>query len=352
MVDDDRQVLVVGGGLPGLAVGAALRRAGYDPVVLTEPDRTPPSELATLHPTGRSLRDRFATGTGDAAGSGSVERAVNETGGDGADRRHCPVVMTAEAVRAWLAATVPEDACRTDALRDVEREGDVLRVRFASGVREWFDLVVAADGPASTVRATRDGSLGAVDAAQVETRLAAGLDAAAGRGTWTGDALVETLPHPDDGALVRVTTDRIPRSESPSAYLRRVVDALDGLEAGGSADAIARTVTQVDDGGEWADGRIAYCGAAALPQAPATGLRTTLALADAKVLADELMAGPSSVAAAVAAYGRRRRRHVERLRESVGDRPDGSGPDPLGSIRRDRSVSAGRCDALADVGAL
>jgi 2-polyprenyl-6-methoxyphenol hydroxylase-like FAD-dependent oxidoreductase len=267
--------------------------------------------------------------------------------GDGTDS---PVGVAADDVDAALAATVPGGAVRADGLRSIERDDGALRVRFASGVREWFDLVVAADGPASVVRTLRDESVDTVDATQVEARVATGGDTSGARAAWTDQGLREMLPRPGGGALVRVTTDRPDRGE-PRARVRRALDRFEGLDARGQVEAVTRTVTQASGDGQWANGRVAYCGPAACPQAPATGLGTTLALADARVLADELLAG-SSVTTAVASYARRRRRHLESLRESA-SRDFGPGDTPadgdLAAIRRDRSAGDGDCDPLAGV---
>jgi 2-polyprenyl-6-methoxyphenol hydroxylase-like FAD-dependent oxidoreductase len=87
---------------------------------------------------------------------------------------------------------------------------------------------------------------------------------------------------------------------------------------------------------------------------PATGLGVTLALTDARVLADELLAGPHAVTDALAAYGRRRRRYVDRLCDAAGSVPEeGSNGEPaLASARCFRSANVGAGDLLADTGAL
>jgi 2-polyprenyl-6-methoxyphenol hydroxylase-like FAD-dependent oxidoreductase len=340
---DDRQVLVVGEGVAGLAVAAALRGAGYDPVLLAVDDREPPSRLAALHPVGRSLFDRLTVGRDQAAEATPVALAAD--GDSGADS---PVGVAADALDATLAASVPGDAVRDDGIRSLERDGGALRVGFASGVREWFDLVVAADGPGSSVRALRGQSVDTTEATQVEARVPTSGTAVAARGVWTDDGLCELLPDPGGGALVRVTTDRSAGDE-PGTRARCALDRFEWAGAREPVGAVARTVTQSSGDGRWADGRVAYCGPAACPQAPATGLRTTLALADARVLADELLAG-SSVETAVASYARRRRRHLEALRESAsGDRGAGAAPadGALAAVGRDRSVGVGGCRALS-----
>lgn len=342
---DDRQVLVVGDGVAGLAVTATLRRAGYDPILLSGGDRVPVSRVARLHPVGRGLLDQIAR---------STETAPVECGPSGTDEADGPVCVPADSVDAGLAAAVPDDAVRADGLQHLERDGEALRVQFESGVREWFDLVVAADGPDSTVRALRDSSVDAVDATQVEARVTTDSGVGNRREAWTDDGLVEVLSSPDCDGFVRLTTDRSV-DESSTGRLRRGLDRIDGVDVCDLTDTVTRTVTQASADGQWADGRVAYCGSAACPQAPATGLRTTLALADARVLADELVAGPSSVVTAAGSYARRRHRHVRVIRESA--RFDATveatpGDDSLAPIRRDRAAGVGDCDALGSVGQL
>lgn len=339
---DDRQVLVVGDGVAGLAVTATLHRAGYDPVLLAGGDRAPPSRLAMLHPVGRTLLDRIAR-------PGTAPLECGTTRSDEADR---PVYISADSVDTRLTAVVPDDAVRADELRRLERDGEALRVQFESGVREWFDLVVAAGGPHSTVRAIRESSVETVDATQIEARVATDENVGGGTEAWTDDGLVEVLSSRDGDPLVRFTTDCAVDDSSPRR-LRRALARVDRLDGYDLTDTVTRTVTQVSADGQWADGRVAYCGSAACPQAPATGLRTTLALADARVLADELLGGPSSVETAVGSYARRRDSHVRAMRASVRSDPTPDtatpGDDPLATIRRDRAAGVGDCDTLRRV---
>jgi 2-polyprenyl-6-methoxyphenol hydroxylase-like FAD-dependent oxidoreductase len=382
---DDRQVLVVGDGVAGLAVTATLRRAGYDPVVLGDGNRTSTSRVAVLHPLARTIFDDLTgeqTWTGDPGTSDSgtvrLDRRA-DSNGNGTGRRRPPVAIATDAVRSRLAVTVPDSAIREDGVRDLHREGDALRVRFESGVREWFDLVVAADGPGSTVRAVRDATLHTDHAVQAEARLDGGRETPpTRRETWTEHGLVETVSYPDGDTHVRLTSSTLAADEHPPTdrvcralgTLGRTDETPDASTSEGEnedhgppgrvgqfelVDVRETEVAQCRlDGGHWGDGRVAYCGGAALPQVPATGLATTFALADGRVLVDELVAGPSAVADAVEAYGRRRRRYADRFREttesSSGD--EGDANTALASLRRFRSAKAGGGVLLTDIDTL
>jgi len=382
---DDRQVLVVGDGIAGLAVTATLRRAGYDPVVLADRNHTHPSRLAILHPLTRSLLDELAgetTWTGDLGTSDSGTVRLDRRGDSNGDRvgeGRPPVAISADTLRSRLAVAVPDDAVREDGIRDLEREGDALRVRFESGVREWFDLVVAADGPGSGVRAVRDATLHTDHAVQAEARLERGRETPpTRRETWTEHGLVETVSYPDGDTHVRLTGSTLAADEHPPTdRVCRALGTLDRTdetrdestsegenEDDGPPDRVGQSelveVRQTEvaqcrlDGGHWGNDRVAYCGRAALPQAPATGLATTFALADARVLVDELVAGPSAVADAVEAYGRRRRRYVDRFQEVVesSSNDEGDANAALASLSRFRAASAGGGRLLTDTDAL
>jgi 2-polyprenyl-6-methoxyphenol hydroxylase-like FAD-dependent oxidoreductase len=359
---DDRQVLVVGAGVAGLAVTATLRRTDYDPVLLTEPGPTHASRLAILHPVGRALLDDLTADTLRAADTDVVRLDAGAgRDGPGPAGEYQSVALPTDALADRLGGVVPEEAVRAEGVRTVERERSALRVRFESGVREWFDLVVAADGPGSTVREIRGGSFDAEHTVQVEARLDAEAEPApAPRAVWTDQGFVQTVPHPQGGSLVRLTGPAFAADDnSPEDRVHRAVEALGRPELGPAGPtAVRRTevAQSPPDGGHWSDGRVAYCGGAALSQAPATGLGATLALADARVFADELLAGPSAVDDAIAAYGRRRRRHLDRFREvDTGGSHTEAGVDvtpALASVRRFRSANRVGDDLLADADGL
>jgi 2-polyprenyl-6-methoxyphenol hydroxylase-like FAD-dependent oxidoreductase len=108
-----------------------------------------------------------------------------------------------------------------------------------------------------------------------------------------------------------------------------------------------RRVWQATPGnGSWADGRVAYCGSAAFPVTPATGLQTVLAIEDAWVLADELSGRQESAADVVKTYGQRRRRRVRTIhRRSAGAHSHHSYPlaprEPLATLSQGRATALG-----------
>jgi hypothetical protein len=126
-------------------MAATLRHAGYDPVVLSGGERVLPSRLAVLHPVGQALFDQLATDD-PTSGHGVVRLDDAAEPGDGRLDGGPPVAVEAATFGTRLQRLVPDSAVREDGVRRLERERDVLRVWFESGVREWFDLVVVAGG--------------------------------------------------------------------------------------------------------------------------------------------------------------------------------------------------------------
>jgi hypothetical protein len=220
---DDRQMLVVGAGLAGLAMAATLRHAGYDPVVLSGGERVLPSRLAVLHPVGQALFDQLATDD-PTSGHGVVRLDDAAEPGDGRLDGGPPVAVEAATFGTRLQRLVPDSAVREDGVRRLERERDVLRVWFESGVREWFDLVVVAGGPDSTVHGLGESSPETDPALQVETRVDGGhASLAPSRGVWTDEGLVQTFPHPDGGWTD--ATGPADSDDSPLAWVGRYLSA-------------------------------------------------------------------------------------------------------------------------------
>lgn len=365
----DRQVLVVGDGPAGMALGRLLARAGIDPVVVGGRDSADGSGLTLLTPAlGRllgalgiagQLRDR-----GDAVERVTVDRSdgqADETVLSGDPDRPAPAVVRTHDLRRALGDGLPGGrAGRGRHVEALARRERGVEVTFDDGVREWFDVVVDARAAAHPLGVGDDRDPAASTAlAQWEVPAGTGgPDGGRLRALWCPNALAQSIPRPDgSGGLLRITasgpdaaaTGGAPRPDDLLADLpASLADRIDGDDASVVRQAGGRPA---DAGpGRWGDGRVARCGAAAFPVAPASGLGPTLAVADAWVLAEELVRGPASAPAVVAAYARRRSRRTTALfRRIDGATGENGYPVPGGTSRELSIVGRLRGVALAGV---
>jgi 2-polyprenyl-6-methoxyphenol hydroxylase-like FAD-dependent oxidoreductase len=219
-----------------------------------------------------------------------------------------------------------------------------LRVGFADGVRERFDLVVGADGPRSGLRSLVDA--GEPSGPRLhDWSFRTGGEADGPTEVWGRDALATVVPD-GDGAVCRVTAapDAVDDAgpDALASVAERLGWRLPALVAG--AEAVDYERRRHADGGTRIAGRVAFCGAAAHPLAPASGVVAPLALGDARVLADELRFGPDDLADVLGGYGRRRQRRIADLRHAAGVVGEGAYPPPgtgasLSAVGRLRSVA-------------
>lgn len=293
----DRQVLVVGTGLAGLATAAACRERGFDPVVVggAAPDR--PRVLTLWRPAPTLLE---GLGLSDALSAGvPVQRWVLRTPcgtadesfvHDGSSRSAPCTRLRRRRVTDALAGSLP-DGCvrsaRTVSLIERGRSGPV--VTFTDGVRERFDVVVGADGRDSRVRAA------AVDAPVGESE--------GGESASPGPAPGSFHAPPRLSAR-----DTVFEHRTASGAVTRV-GPLDGVDVWRHVEPLAPGRSVGPDW--WAGPGLALVGAAAAPLPPTTTTRDSLALADGSTLA-AVLASRSTTRAALRTYGRRRRYRTER----------------------------------------
>lgn len=317
-----RQVLVCGTGVAGLAVAAALQQSGHDTVLVDATGERPESAVTTVWQPGLRLLDRL--GVGDAVRDAGRrldtvavrvedDRRTLTADGDAAP----PLVVGTGTLRELLGDRVRSATTLSTGLESVSQRGDALEVAFANGVREYFDLVVGADGHASAVRPVTDRDRPEwTRLARLEVPLGDEAGAVRPLDAWRDRAVAQALPFPggDTGGVLRLTVPSSARDQVDAAAVAGA--AVPDADATGEPAAAVSTAEwtparQADrEDGSWGVGRVAYCGTAAFPVPRVTGLQAALALEDAWVLADELARGPDDVAAAVAAYARRRRRRV------------------------------------------
>lgn len=328
--DGSPDVLVVGGGIGGMALAGFLHAEGAEPLVV---ERAANWERAGwgigLWRSGLAVLGELGV-AGVARARGTAPDRFVVGGLDG--RRLATVRVPGNAflalhradLHAALRAAVPSDLVRMDTVPTAIEGGDGrVAVTFDDGHCDRFDLVVGADGVGSTVRALWFEDAAAVDRDAVVWSFWAPpggvplpeATAVLGRGT---EAFVVDV---GDREVVNVGT-AMSRAVSPDPPARRELRAtLASLGWGLSpllddvADARVffdrvRTVRAE----RWHRGRVALLGDAAHAVHPISGMGAALALEDAYVLADELAAG-SDVSSALANYERRRRPRVERVRQ-------------------------------------
>lgn len=353
------RILIVGGGVAGLAAGLALRAAGLEPVVLERSGAAAGGSYLTLAPNGLSAAGALGVAEAlEAAGFRTdANLLVGATGRElGLLSIGVPLDSGVRGVtirRSELVRVLGEHAERAGV--EVRRAAQVVRVGdgevgLADGQRLRGDVVVGADGIRSAVRA-------AIDPTAPQPRYV-GLTNFGGvtRGTAMADALrlrawtmvfgrraffgAHPTPSGDVVWFVNVPEDPIPRevreATSEQAWLDRLAslvadDAGPAAELirGGRLDLAGDSTYDLPRVPRWRRGTTVLIGDAAHAPSPSAGQGASMALEDAVVLARELGAGGSATAALERFEGARRRR-VERI-VAAGARSSSSKiPGPLG----------------------
>lgn len=331
----DRQVLVVGDTPTGLALTSLLRAAGYDPVLAGAAAVPTTSRVAFLSPAamevlgsldaGAALLDSGvvvdAVAVGSARGGDHVASTVRRRPGD-AGRAPAVTVPTA-ALSRTLDDGLPAGATARDrTVGSASAEDGGVAVRFDDGVREWFDLVV--DAGAGSLRAETRG-VGAGDPTTLAQYEAIVDDPAHGevRDVWVPDGLVQWVPASSGGdTLVRITT-----AATGSAPVERAIRTTRDRPAVPDAPGFGafehETVRQgrlpeaTVPQGWWGSGRIARCGRAACPTAPAAGVGPSLGLTDALGLVAVLARDGAVVPEAIDTYAASRARRFDGVRRAA-----------------------------------
>lgn len=331
-IEDDIQVLVVGGGLGGLSLAAYLHRSGLEPVVIERAEGPAASPgMVDLWPDVMPLLAQL--GIGDDIGSAVTGWARRQPDGtiitrleadDTAGTAPGFVVARYARLRDQLRNVVADRLIRTGVtLRSLERSADTVTVEFANGVREPFDIVVGADGVHSRTRELLGyGPPTFCGTTSMVLPVPATLDVADASEIWTDDGAVFTVAPTGDRAMARLTVPMEAAGldwSNPDVFADRcpVIDwvlpetiaAVDAGDVQYYDDFRARTDV-------WADGRVALLGDAAHARHRCAGVGATLAIEDAAVLTMELAGRNDPPTARLEDYAARRRSRLNRLGRS------------------------------------
>lgn len=357
----DRQVLVVGDTPTGVTLTRLLRRAGYDPVVASHAGPTAVSRVTLLSPAatevlgtlgeGRRLLDRGVSidsvDVGTPRGDGRDDRTVGPRSDD--TRRAPTVAAPTSVLYRTLDAGLPGGVSARDrTVESVSAADDGVAVRFDDGVREWFDVVVDAGAGQRRSGGRSDAGAGA-GGHDVVYQYEATVDGPNGPRTcdlWLPNGLLQLLPAAaDGGTLVRITVaaSGSPAEERVIEAATRQSDAFDGpapeafdREPVRQARLPGGTVAER----RWGDGRIARCGRAACPAAPATGVGVSLGITDALGLVSVLARDGRAVAETTAAYAADRARRFAALeRAATGADHPVPAAEPLRSLGVLRAIA-------------
>lgn len=331
--DADADVLVVGGGLAGLAFAGYLARHGREPTVVERRAEWGDGGYGIgLWAGGQSvLSDLGLLSTVRDAGTDPREVAVRASD-DGVlarvsiPRDRSPLLAVHRAdLHAALRERVPESRVRTDTeLARIDETRDGVDVAFGDGSTATFDVVVGADGVHSTVRNQRFADWTLSERDTYVWSLWSRQDVA------VGPDMVSVWGPGSEGFVARVG-DRVgfnlaarrdapvagPARETLRAHAEATGWKLPALLDGTDDDPFFDRVREVSCE-SWHTDRVVLLGDAAHAVHPISGMGASLALQDARVLAQELLTGSgSSYRRAFERFEQRRRPDAKRVRRAA-----------------------------------
>ncbi|GAA3912958.1 FAD-dependent monooxygenase [Actinoplanes auranticolor] len=332
------RILVVGAGISGLAAARGLRVAGFRPDVVEElPASTVPGagiflpgnasramrQLgldAPLRPLGDLI---FRQVFQDSAGDELFEVDLAALWAGVGESR----ALSRADLQQVLLTSVGGEVRYETAVRDLEIVDGAAKVEFGNGAIAEYDLVVAADGRRSMIRAKAGLGGAAVPTGQIVYRSVVSGGPSLSDWTCLLGEQSQFVVMPMGGRRLYVHADETvaegtPNPEDPRARVRELFG-----DFGGPAPAVlaalekvqvARTDEVVLDG--WTRGPVLLVGDAAHATAPTLAQGAAMALEDAVVLGEVLKATPHDVPAALRAFEQRRRDRCAQVREHTRER--------------------------------
>ncbi|WP_067496624.1 FAD-dependent monooxygenase [Actinoplanes sp. TFC3] len=332
------RILVVGGGISGLAAARGLRVAGFRPEVVEELPATmapgagiylPGNAARALRLLGldaplRPLGDLiFRQVFQDSAGRGLFEMDVAALWAGVGESRALARADLQQVLLTGVGGEVRYDT----AVREMDLMDSAVKVEFGDGSVAEYDLVIGADGRRSTVRAKAGLGGAATPTGQVVYRSV--VSGGPVLSDWTallGDRS-QFVAMPMGGRRLYVYADEtaVAGTENPADPKARLRELFGGF--GGCVPQIldviekvqvARTDEVVLD--TPAQGSVLLVGDAAHATAPTLAQGAAMALEDAVVLGEVLKQSGGDVPAALASYQNRRRQRCDLVRERTRER--------------------------------
>ncbi len=326
------RILIVGGGIAGLALGRALRQQGFVPEIVERAESWPMGGTGLYLP-GNGFRALGALGLADKVLARAVrmshQRILDHTGRVLAEIDlaklwnqvgPCVGIARGELHRILLesAADVPMRLGTT--LSALSQEDDEVGVTFADDSTESYDLVVGADGIHSLIRRLVFGNIRPRHLGQVSWRLL--VDHSGAIETWTAmlgrrRTFLAMPVGPNRlycyADLATLATED-PTGRDPdrlralfAAFAEPVPSILSELETFDSIHFSPIEEIVVDT---WVQGRVVLIGDAAHATSPNMAEGASMALEDALVLT-HMLAIHGSPPEALSAFGERRRARIQ-----------------------------------------
>ena len=329
------RIVIVGGGIGGLAAALALGREGFEPEVYEQaPELLEVGAGIAVWPNAFRVLERLGPADAVRASAGRIEEA-RWLGRDGRlygrfrlPRSGAPAVALRRAdLQTALVGALPRGLLRLGkTFVNYEEEGEAVRARFDDGSEVVCDLLVGADGLHSRVR---------------EPLLGGGGPVYRGYNVWRGVARLEREALPE-GTAVEVygdgrrfgvgplglgrtgwwATANEPEGtpETPAEHARKLARLFEGwpspvpdlIDATPSENILRNAAYDRPAAGLWGRGRVTLLGDAVHPMTPNLGQGGCQAVEDAAVLA-RCLAKYGDVRRALRAYESHRRRRAERV---------------------------------------